>query len=153
VRRTIRKEVLASLLFVAVGGTFAVASLNHPIGTAASMGRGFFPLCVGAILLMLGVLMLIRSLVVPDRKETPLSVDLRPLAAIVASIVAFAVLLPWAGLYAATIATVLVASRAEAGFNLLPAAILGFGLAVAGHLSFVVGIGLTLPLWPSILQP
>ena len=152
-RLTISKEVLASLMFVAVGGTFAIASLKHPMGTAASMGRGFFPLCVGAILVTIGVLMLIRSLIKPDRKETPFSVDLRPLAAIVASIVAFAVLLPLAGLYAATVATVLVASRADAGFGLLPAAILGLGLAVAGHLCFVVGIGVTLPLWPSILQP
>ena len=146
-----RKEVLASLLYIVLGATFAVASLYHPIGIPSRMGRGFFPLCVGSILAMLGVLMLIKSLVAPDRSETPFSVDLRPLAAILASIVTFAVLLPLAGLYTTTVVTVLVASRAEKGFRLLPAVILGFALAVGAHLCFVVGIGVMLPLWPSIL--
>jgi hypothetical protein len=144
---TIRKETLASLLFVGVGGGFAIASLQHPMGTAVSMGRGFFPFWVGAILAALGVLMLVRSLTDPGGDR--LSVDLKPLVAITASILTFAALLPFAGLYVATVAAVLVASRADTSFGFRSAAALGLGLAVAAHLTFVAGIGLQLPLWPS----
>lgn len=142
----IRRETLASLLFMGVGGVFAIASLQHPMGTAVSMGRGFFPFWVGAILAALGVLMLVRSLTA--RGGERLSIDLKPLVAITASILVFAVLLPFAGLYVATVATVLVAARAEKGFGFRAAVALGIGLAVAAHLAFVAGIGLQLPLWP-----
>jgi hypothetical protein len=152
VRLTIRKQVLTSLLFIMIGGTFAIAARNHPMGTAASMGRGFFPFWVGAILTAIGGLTLFRSQAAPDPKETPFTVDLKPLALIVLSVVAFAILLPITGLYATILATVLLASRADAGFSVLAAAILGLCLAVAAHLAFVIGLGLSIPLWPSILQ-
>ena len=142
----IGKESLTGVLFTGVGGIFAVASLKHPMGTTVSMGRGFFPFWVGLILAALGMLILFRSL--QSRAGDRLSVELRPLAAITASIVTFAVLLPFAGLYIATLATVLVATRADASFSLHSAAALGLGLAIAAHLAFVAGIGLQLPLWP-----
>lgn len=143
----IHRETLASLLFIGIGGVFAIASLQHPMGTAVSMGRGFFPFWVGAILAALGVLMLVRSLAA--RGGERLAIDLKPVVAITASILAFAILLPFGGLYVATVATVLIAARAERDFGFRAAVALGLGLAVAAHLAFIAGIGLQLPLWPN----
>ncbi|WGF88068.1 tripartite tricarboxylate transporter TctB family protein [Marinivivus vitaminiproducens] len=149
----LRKSTLTSLLFIGVGGVFAViAWLHHPLGTPSSMGRGFFPSWVGLILAALGTIMLLAA---PKREgpdEEAIVIALRPLVTIIASVVAFGLTLPSLGLYAATLLSVLIASRADPAFRLGAATALGLALALAGHAVFIAGLGLPVPAWPGILS-
>ncbi|HWL68867.1 MAG TPA: tripartite tricarboxylate transporter TctB family protein [Geminicoccus sp.] len=149
---TLRKQTLAGLLFIGIGATFAAISwLHHPLGSPASMGRGFFPFWVGLGLALLGAVMLLRPAKDEDPEDVVFSVAPRPFVLVIGSVISFGILLPLFGLYVATIGSVLIASRADPAFRLRAALLLALGLAVAAHLAFITGLGLPVPAWPPLL--
>jgi hypothetical protein len=56
------QDFLAGLLFLAFGVGFGWAATRHPLGSAADMGPGYFPLLMGLLLGLLGALMLFKAL-------------------------------------------------------------------------------------------
>ena len=62
-----QRDFFAGLLYVVIGGGFAIGANNYTIGNAARMGPGYFPLLVGILLAILGAIIVVKSLVV----ETP----------------------------------------------------------------------------------
>ena len=62
-----QKDFFGGLLYVVIGGGFAIGSTNYTIGDSARMGPGYFPLLVGILLAILGAVIMFKSLVV----ETP----------------------------------------------------------------------------------
>ena len=56
------QDFLAGLLFLAFGVGFGWAATRHPLGSATDMGPGFFPLLMGLLLALLGVLILFKAL-------------------------------------------------------------------------------------------
>ncbi|WP_439495315.1 tripartite tricarboxylate transporter TctB family protein [Bosea sp. (in: a-proteobacteria)] len=148
---TLNKRALSSLLFILIGGGFAAVSwLQHPLGTAASMGRGFFPFWVGLTLAVLGSLGLIRSQGLSADGE--IAIAWRPFIHIIGAVLVFAILLPEGGLYLASLAGTLLASRADRGFPIGAALLLGLGLAMAAHLAFVFGLSLPIRALPSVFS-
>jgi hypothetical protein len=55
------KDVLSGLVFLGFGLAFAVGATTYNIGSPARMGPGFYPLLVGVILVILGVVIVVRS--------------------------------------------------------------------------------------------
>ncbi|WP_369335852.1 tripartite tricarboxylate transporter TctB family protein, partial [Halomonas sp. ND22Bw] len=51
-------------MFTAVGATFAVGATTYNIGDGARMGPGYFPLMLGVLLAVLGLLIIFQALVV-----------------------------------------------------------------------------------------
>ena len=51
-----QKDFFAGLLYVVIGGGFAIGATNYTVGNAARMGPGYFPLLVGILLAILGTL-------------------------------------------------------------------------------------------------
>jgi hypothetical protein len=49
------KDLLAGLMFMAIGTIFVVGAYNYQMGTAARMGPGYFPRILGGIMTVLGV--------------------------------------------------------------------------------------------------
>src|SRR5687767_1556506 len=65
------RDVLAGVAFVGFGLAFAVGALAYDIGDPVRMGPGFFPLVVGVLLAILGVLIAVtRS---NEADEEPMS--------------------------------------------------------------------------------
>jgi hypothetical protein len=56
------QDFLAGLLFLAFGIGFGWAATRHPLGSTADMGPGYFPLLMGLLLGLLGVLILFKAL-------------------------------------------------------------------------------------------
>src|SRR5512139_1307816 len=79
----------AGLFFMAVGlgGLWVGRSLN--VGTADAMAEGYFPLVMCVLLLLIGAAIIATGLRRPDQPIG--SVALRPLAAVTASILVFAI--------------------------------------------------------------
>ena len=48
-----QKDFFAGLLYVVIGGGFAIGATNYTVGNAARMGPGYFPLLVGILLVSL----------------------------------------------------------------------------------------------------
>ena len=56
-------DFFSGLLFMALGVAFAWGASKYPIGTAAQMGPGYFPLLLGALLGLLGAVIVFKALV------------------------------------------------------------------------------------------
>src|SRR5690606_24205922 len=59
-----QKDFFSGLMFLAVGVGFAWGATNYTIGEGARMGPGYFPLLLGAILAVIGLIVAFTSLVV-----------------------------------------------------------------------------------------
>lgn len=98
------KDAIAGLVFLAIGaGAFTLAH-DYEIGTATSMGPGYFPAVLGIALMLIGAASLLRSL--RGQPEPITLVHLLPLLQIVAGVLGFAGLVERAGLVAAVFALV-----------------------------------------------
>ncbi|MDP1968647.1 MAG: tripartite tricarboxylate transporter TctB family protein, partial [Burkholderiaceae bacterium] len=56
------KDFFAGLMFCAIGLAFAIGATNYKIGEGARMGPGYFPIMLGVILALIGVVILLTGL-------------------------------------------------------------------------------------------
>ena len=56
------KDLVAGLMFIAVGIAAIVIASNYTLGTAARMGPGYFPRILGILMIVLGAVIALRSL-------------------------------------------------------------------------------------------
>ncbi len=147
-----QKDLAAGLVYIAAGAAFAIGAFNYKVGEAARMGPGYFPLSVGILLFIVGVLTAFSSLSRKASVETLKVPDLRTIAWILGAVVLFGLLLQPLGLVLALAVLVVVSSLGSHEFTwkgaLLNAVVLiAFSLAV-----FIWGIDLLLPIWPSFMR-
>jgi hypothetical protein len=146
------EDLMAALLFMVIGiGAFVIA-LDYPTGTLRRMGPGVFPLLVSGLMIAIGAALALQTLLSGRLKSIP---SIRPkfetvraLFFVMASLLAFALLVRPAGLFIATAVQVFIATRAEPGRALIGSIILSLSLAVIAAVIFVYGVGLHIPLWP-----
>lgn len=140
------KDFLAGMAFVAIGGFFAIGALDFGIGTARRMGPGYFPLVLGSVLVLVG--MALSAKAIWQRSGDLVGrLYLRPVISLFAAIVGFAVLLETAGLVAACLAAVLIASLASRETTLLGSLAVAVVMALGCGLLFVEFLGLPMALW------
>lgn len=140
----------SGVLFLAVGLGVVVASLGYQIGTPARMGSGFFPLCLGIILLFLGAALAFQSCTAGAIRERLETWELKPLLIILGSVTLFGVLLLDFGLIVATIAMVVASSFASREGSWTTIFATSVFLALFCYLIFVVGLELQVPVLPSL---
>ena len=58
-----QKDFFSGLVFVVVGSAYALGANNYKIGEAARMGPGYFPLMLGILLAVLGIVVIIKAMV------------------------------------------------------------------------------------------
>jgi hypothetical protein len=147
-----RKDVLAGLLFIGVAACGLWLSRNYPIGTVSRMGTGYMPRLLLWVLLGLGGLIFISGLWKSDRFPEPEMagrMTWRPVVFVTLSLVVFGLALERAGLALSIL--LLTVIGAAAGHNLRPleTAVATLVLIVLCWLIFIVGLSLTIPLWPA----
>ena len=136
------------MVFFAIGIAFMVIARNYRLGTAARMGPGFFPTILGGLLAGFGLLLAVPA-IVRDGDAFP-RLHLRPLLAILAAIVVFALLLLPLGFVLAAVALVLIGGFADPELRPVESAGLALLLAAFSVGVFVVLLGLPLNLWPNL---
>lgn len=147
-----QRDFWSGVMFIAVGIAFAVGAGNYSLGTSARPGPGYFPLGLSIIMALLGAIVLFKSLTIETEGGDPIgSIAWRPLVVVVASIVAFGVLLPRMGLFFTVPVTIIMVSFASEEFRWVGVLINAVVLTIFAWLVFVVGLGLTLPIWPAFL--
>ncbi|MCZ2103119.1 MAG: tripartite tricarboxylate transporter TctB family protein [Comamonadaceae bacterium] len=154
------KDFFAGLLFFVLGGGFAWGATTYTVGSAARMGPGYFPLLVGVLLAVLGVLIMFKALTIESEGDSRFgSWAWKPLIFILGANLLFGILLvglpafgiPGMGLIVAIYGLAIVASMAGDEFKLKDAIILATVLAVGCYVIFVWALNLTLPVWPSFI--
>lgn len=133
-----RRDFNAGLMFLAIGGGFAVLAQDYSMGTPTRMGPGYFPFLLAAIMLFLGAVVLVMSFVPADAEEPPGATDWRGIGLVLASVLLFALLLPIAGFLLAVLALVFVSALASHEFRWketlgLAIALIALGVGVFGY--------------------
>jgi len=155
-----QRDFFAGLMFSAFGVAFAWGATNYNIGQGARMGPGYFPLVLGILLAILGLLVVFGSLVVETEDGEPVGrIAWRPLGFIIGSNILFGVLLagvpslgiPAFGLIVAIYGLTFVAALAGDEFNAKEVAVLATVLAIGSYVAFVMLLKLQFPVWPSFI--
>ncbi|MGB3071926.1 MAG: tripartite tricarboxylate transporter TctB family protein [Ottowia sp.] len=155
-----QKDFFAGLVYMGVGIGFAVGATNYTVGDGARMGPGYFPMMLGIVLTIIGVIVSFKALVV----ETPDGDRIgkwawKPLIFIVLANLLFGILLggipslgiPAMGMIAAIYALTIVAAMAGSQFKWGEVLILATVLAIGSWVAFVWGLKLQFQVWPSFI--
>ncbi|HET7671875.1 MAG TPA: tripartite tricarboxylate transporter TctB family protein [Burkholderiales bacterium] len=141
------KDFWAGLMFIGFGLFAAVWAITHyQMGTAVRMGPAYFPVLLGGLLAVLGLIVLFSSFAVEGPPVPAMS--FRPLVLISVACVLYGYLMKPLGLVGATAALVFVSALGGHEFKWKEVAILYVILIVFSILVFVKGLTLPFPLWP-----
>jgi hypothetical protein len=139
------KDVLAGLTFVGFGLAFALGALAYEVGDPVRMGPGFFPLIVGGLLAILGVLIAVTRPAEPD--DTAITrPPWRAAGLILGAIVIFGLTVRGLGLIPSIFVTALLASLASRETSLLVALLMAVGLTLVSIAIFVIALSVRVPL-------
>jgi Tripartite tricarboxylate transporter TctB family len=139
------RDLAAGALFVAIGSFFALSAfLNLSIGSAFSMGPGYFPILLGLILIGLGVAIAVTALTAPAAPLGPVS--WRGVGLVTASIVFFALTVRGLGMAPSLGGATILAALSTDRNSPLVAILLSLCLTAFCILVFVVALRLPYPI-------
>jgi putative tricarboxylic transport membrane protein len=148
-RAIARKDVLAGLLFIVVAVLGLWISRDYPIGTALRMGTGYVPRLLCWLLLGLGAIVLVQGL--REAQGTLSSGDvsaLRPVIFVTASLVVFGLSIERLGLVVSILLLIGVGAVAARGLRPVETLAAALALIILSWGIFILGLGLTIPVWP-----
>jgi hypothetical protein len=146
-----RKNVLAGLMFIGIGALGLWLSRHYPIGTALRMSTGYVPRLLCWVLIGLGAVVLVQGLRERDAvrvQQPPALVRLWPVIVVTTSLVVFALSIEQLGLVLSILLLVGIGSLAARGIKVWEALAAAIGLIVLSWAIFILGLGLTIPVWP-----
>jgi len=135
------QDLAAGGVFVAIGLFFALGAwFDLRIGSAFSMGPGYFPLLLGGLLTAMGIAIVIKASIAT---RTPFdATSWRGLIMTIAAIVFFAATVRGLGLAPSLCIATMIAAGASGQVNLRLAASLGVALTFICVAIFIWGLGL-----------
>jgi Tripartite tricarboxylate transporter TctB family len=141
-----QRDFVSGLIFIAFGLAALVLARDYTMGSAVRMGPAYFPSVLGAVLALLGLIILLRALFLQGARIGQLA--LRPLSLILGGVLAFAFLLEPLGLIVATIALIVISALGGWEFRVRDVVMSCLVLLVLALGLFVYGLGMPLKVWP-----
>jgi hypothetical protein len=141
-----QQDLVAGLFLIAFALLARYFAQDLAMGRLVRMGPGYLPIVLAWVLGGLGVLIAARGFLTDGPKLE--SWAWRPLIALCAALVAFALSLQRGGLVVAIVAATAVSSLAAPGARPIPTVLLGLGLSALSTVMFVWLLGLPLMIWP-----
>jgi hypothetical protein len=142
------KDFWSGLMFCGFAVVGLLAARGYALGAAGKMGPGYFPLLLGGVLALLGVVLIARSIVL-DGEPLP-RFHVLPLAVIAVAVCLFGALIEPFGLVVALAVLAMLSAWAGPQFRWLEAAALTAALIVFSIGVFVYALGLSLSVWPNL---
>ena len=141
------KDFLAGTLYMSFGLLGLWLGRDLESGTAGSMGAGYYPRLVCALLIAIGAVLAMLSLMqAGERLERG---KWRPFVFVTLSCLAFALLLHPLGLVLTLALTTVLARLADGNVRAIPLLLLCALLIVINVGIFVVGLRIAIALWPA----
>lgn len=147
-----QRAFASGALFLAFAVFFFVTALQYPAGTAAKMGPGYFPRALAIVLAAIGLAVILSAVKPAAEAQALRQWDIKGLAWITGSVALFGALLFPLGLVGALFVLVMVSSKASPEFTRSGALVNAMVLIVLCLAVFVYGLGLQLPVLPSLLN-
>jgi hypothetical protein len=147
-----QRAFASGLLFVITALAFFLGSLRYDLGTPAQMGPGFFPSLVSVCLGGVGLFIMLGAVRRRSALERLERWNLRLLVWIAGSVALFAFMLPRVGLVISLMTLLVLASLASPDSRWRGIIINTLVLVTIAVGTFVYGIDLQLPLWPSFYR-
>lgn len=155
-----QKDFLSGLMFTCVGLAFAIGATNYTVGSGARMGPGYFPLVLGTLLAIGGLVVMLGAVGSGPKGGDPVGrIAWKPLILIISANLMFGLLLgglptlglPAMGLILAIYALVVIAAMAGARFSLKTSLLLATILAIGSYVTFIIGLSLQFQVWPTFI--
>ena len=147
-----QRDFWSGLMFVVVGATFAIGATNYSMGTSARPGAGYCPLMLSVIMAILGAIVLFKSLTIESAGGDPVgNIAWKPLLIIVVAIAVFGILLERLGLFITVPILIIISSLAGDEFRWRGVIASAIVLTLGSWAVFILGLKLTIPLWPRFL--
>jgi putative tricarboxylic transport membrane protein len=146
-----RKDVLSGLLFIGVALLGLYISRNYPIGTALRMGTGYVPRLLCWVLLGLGIVVLAqgwREAPVERPQGAGVLAVSRSVVFVTASLVVFGLSIERLGLVVSIFLLIGIGALATRELRPLETLAAALVLIVLSWGIFILGLGLTIPVWP-----
>ena len=140
------KDFFAGLLYIAFGGLAVALGSGYPLGSAARMGPGYFPVMVGSLLLLVGIVVAARGLRAKSERMGALAI--KPLVLVLGAVILFAALIEKIGLAVAILGVVVIGYLANTRRRPLELLVLALVLTTASVLIFHYGLKLPFKIWP-----
>jgi len=134
------RDFFAGVIFLLFGLCAVLMGRDYPMGTARQMGAGYFPVVLGALLVLFGSVIGVRSLMVAGEKLE--DIGLRPLLLVLLAIGAFAASVDSMGIVAATILMTVIGAAASPESRWREGVTLTLALLGLSVGAFTYGLGL-----------
>lgn len=139
------RDFWAGLLYLIIGAAALYMAADYEMGTAVSMGPGYFPKVLSCLLILIGFISLVRSFVV--RGEPLQGFAFSKIIYVTISIIAFALVVEGAGFAIAVMLVFGISAAASRFFNWKLTLGIAVGSALFCSLLFVKGLGIPLPIF------
>ena len=143
---TVTKDLLAGLIFSLIGLAVVIIARNYPMGTLVRMGPGYYPIIIGALTILVGLGLIVKSLV--ETPEPLPNFALRPFVFLLGAIIIFALTLEHFGLVISTLLLVIFSRLAARPVKWIGTLVLSACLVPIAVLIFWYLLRLPLHLWP-----
>lgn len=143
-RRAI-SDLLAGLAFVGFGLAFSVGATAYEIGTALRMGPGYFPLVLGGLLVLLGILIIAKGFIAGEGADLS-RVAWRAAALIVGALLLFGATIRGLGVVPSVFLTALLAGFSGHRTGVVAPVVIAAALTVTCVVIFIVALQLPLRL-------
>jgi len=146
------KDFWSGLMFLVAGVGFAWGATAYSFGSSARPGPGYFPFGLGVLMALMGAFIVFEALTIETEGGDKIGAwAWKPLAWISISVAVFGWALPLLGMVIALPLLVVISAAAGDEFRWKEAIINAVIQTVGCWLIFVVGLKLTIPMWPSFL--
>ena len=136
----------ALMLALGLGATFQ--GMTYQVGTLSHMGPGFFPTSLGAILAVIGAILIVTAKSsISEAEDVYQPPEWRGWICIVSSLVAFVVFGVYGGLLPATFAVVFISALGDRNNTVTQAFLLAVALTVVGVVVFWWALQMQFPLF------
>jgi hypothetical protein len=142
------KDFWSGVMFCGFAAVAMVAAHGYALGTAGKMGPGYFPLLLGGVLAVLGLILIGRSLTL-DGEAVP-RIHLGALAVIAVAVALFGLMIEPFGLVISLAVLTVLSALAGAQFRVMETAVLAAVLMAFSVGVFVYALGLPIGLWPNL---
>jgi len=138
------KDFWPGIIYIAFGTVAFIIARDYKMGTSLKMGPAYFPSMISALLILVGIISVIRSLI---KEGSPMGIfALKGLLIVTGSTLLFGFILRGAGLIIALPVFVMSSFYASRWFNWRHSIILAIGITVFCVAVFLKGLGLPIPL-------